>query len=146
MDHHLDTQHTSALVIDLQRQISPLDPQHGQIIALCLHCLDDPVGRASPLCYLVRATREAEDGLDLLQVQRRASTVDKLLVDLVHRCSTQEQEIATELQLKHRILIRKDAALLLLMAERKAKAGGVDPSLAESAQSTDGVLLMQSCR
>lgn len=32
------------------------------------------------------------------------------------------------------------------MGERKAKTGGVDPSLAQLAQSTDGVLLMQSCR
>src|SRR6516225_4762341 len=111
--------------------------------------LNHLVGRASPLCYLVRAMREAEDGLDLLQIQRRARAVDKLLVHLVHRCyrcSTQGQEVATELQLKHRVLVGEGDALLLLMGERKAKAGGVDPSLAELAQSTDGVLLMQSCR
>src|SRR5215471_3002189 len=143
---HLDAQHTSALVIDLQRQISPLDLEHGQVIALRLHGLDHLIGRASPLCYLVRAMREAENGLDLLQIQRRASTVDHLLVHLVHRCSTQEQEIATELQLKHRVLVGKADALLFLMGERKAKAGGEDPSLAKFAQATDGVLLMQSCR
>src|SRR5262245_15204816 len=94
----------------------------------------------------MRAMRKTEDGLDLLQIQRRARTVDKLLVHLVHRCSTQEQEVATEFQLKHRVLIGKANALLFLMGERKAKAGGVDPSLAKLAQSTDRVLLMQSCR
>jgi hypothetical protein len=76
----------------------------------------------------------------------KSKSVDKLLVDLVHSCSTQEQEIATELQLKHRVLVGKGDALLFLIGERKAKTGGVDPSLAELAQSTDGVLMMQSCR
>src|SRR5262245_23139114 len=94
----------------------------------------------------MRAMRKTEDGLDLLQIQRRAGTVDKLLVHLVHRCSTQEQEVATEFQLKHRVLVGKADALLFLMGERKAKAGRVDPSLAKFAQSTDDVLLMQSLR
>src|SRR5262249_41107790 len=94
----------------------------------------------------MRAMRETEDGLDLLQIQRRAGTVDKLLVHLVHRCSTQEQEVATEFQLKHRVLVGKADALLFLMGEPKAKAGRVDPSLAKFAQATDDVVLMQSRR
>src|SRR5215470_7164410 len=90
--------------------------------------------------------REAEDGLDLLQIQRRTRTVDELLVHLVHRCSTQEQEIATELQLKHRVLVGKADTLLLFVGERKAQASGVDPAFAELAQSPDGPLLMQPVR
>src|SRR5262249_3495599 len=76
-------------------------------------------------------------------IQRRASTVDHLLVHLVHRCSTQEQEIATELQLKHRVLVGKADALLFLMGERKAKAGGIDQSLAQLPHATGRCLLTQ---
>src|SRR4029077_4217611 len=112
----------------------------GQVIVIPrLHRLDHLHALASPLCYVMRAMRETEDGFDLLEIQRSARAVDELLVHLVHGCATREQQIATEFQLKHRILIRKGAALLLLMGERKAKAGGVDPSLAKLAQSTDGV-------
>src|SRR5215510_8158225 len=113
VDHHLDTQHTSALVVDLQRQISPFDLEHSQIITARLHGLDHRHRLASPLWSVMRAMRETEDGLDLLQIQRRAGTAD---------------------------------TLLFLVGERKAKAGGVDPSLAKLAQSTDDVLLMQSRR
>src|SRR5262245_18906082 len=49
------TQHTSALVVDLQRQVPPLDLEHGQIIAPRLHGLDHLDRLASPLCHLVRA-------------------------------------------------------------------------------------------
>ena len=80
---------------------------------------------------MMRAMREAEDGLDLLQVQRCARAVDELLVHLVHRCPTQEQEIATELQLKHRVVVGETDALLFLMGERKAQARCVDPAPAK---------------
>src|SRR6201993_3426821 len=146
MGNDLDPQYASALVVDLQGQISPFHLEHRQVAVPRVHRLDHLHGLASPLCCVMRAMRETEDGFDLLQIQRSARAVDELLVHLVHGCATQEQEIATEFQLKHRILIRKGAALLLLMGERKAEAGGVDPSLTKLAQSTDGVLLMQPCR
>ena len=62
--------------------------------------------------------READDGLDLLRIQRGRSPVDQLLVNAVHRASAQEQEVATELHLPS-----KGAVRLLLIGERKAKAG-----------------------
>src|SRR5262249_23633639 len=139
-------QHASAPVVDLQRQISPLHFENREVIAACLHGLDHLDPLASPFCSVMRAMRKAEDGLDLLQIQRRTRTVDKLLVTFVNRCSAQEQEIATEFQLKHRVPVGKTDALLLLVGERKAQARRVDPALAELAQSPDGVLLMQSCR
>src|ERR1700693_3902139 len=113
--------------------ITPLDLKDRQIVACSLHRFEHLCSLASPLCCLVRAMRKTKDSFHLLEIQRRSSAVDELLIHLVHRRAAPEQQVATQFKLEDRILIGKAAALAVHVGERKAQAGRVDPPLAELA-------------
>jgi hypothetical protein len=98
---------------------------------LRLHRIEHFGSLASPLCRVMRAMRKTKDRLDLLERQRHPGALDEFLVHLVHRGAAPEQQVAAQFQLEHGILIVKAAALAVLVGERKAQAGRIDPPLAE---------------
>lgn len=144
-DVPVDAQDTAALVVDLRGQVSHRHLEHRQIVAWCLHGLDQFRRLASPRCSVIRATRMAEDGLQPLQIERSTGAVDELLIHLVHRRSAPEQQVATQLQLKHRIPIGETAVPLFRAGEGEDETDGVDPALAHLAQAPDCMGSMHYC-
>jgi len=91
----------------------------------------------------MRAILVAKDGLDPIQVQRRAGPVDQRLEDLLHLPAGAEQQIPAVLHLKHGVLILKPALFLFCQIQRKTQAGTINPTLTELAQSPCSLLLRQ---
>jgi hypothetical protein len=56
----------------------------------------------------------AQDGLDGLQVQRRAAAINQSLEYLLHLPADFEQQVPTILDLEVRVLVSEPALLLLL--------------------------------
>src|SRR5688500_5708217 len=76
----------------------------------------------------------AEDRLDAVQIQWPAGPVNQRMEYLVHLSARSERQIPAVLHLVDRILVTKGAPLLLFQIQRKAEAGGINPTLAELAQ------------
>lgn len=72
---------------------------------------------------------------DRFQIQQHAAPIDQRLEHLVHVPADFENRVAAVLQLIIRVLEIKPALLLLLQVEPKAEAGGINPTLADLAQS-----------
>ena len=54
-----------------------------------------------------------------------------------------EQQIAAVLDLENRVLVRKNAALLLFQVQREAQTGGINPTFTELAQTPCGLIPRQ---
>src|SRR5574341_536153 len=82
----------------------------------------------------MRPSFPAEDRFQPLHVQPRAGPVDQPLEDLLHLSPQMKDQVATVLDLVHRVLVAKSASLLFFQIECEAEAGAVDPTLADLAQ------------
>ncbi len=84
----------------------------------------------------------SEDRLDGFQVQGRTTAVDQGLKHLVHVPAHLKDQVATVFDLIVGVLIPEPAALLLVEVEREAYTG-VNPTLADLAQSPYSPVLGQ---
>src|SRR5271166_1953009 len=87
--------------------------------------------------------RGAEDGADRGHVQPGAGPVDHGVEHLLHRGAVGEVQVATVLELIDGEPVSKSAAVLLVEIQPEAQAGGVDPALADLAQSPYSRILRQ---
>src|ERR1700759_5064065 len=133
MGNRFDAKHAFAFAIDLQSQLATVQLEDRQIIGRSLD-REFPFDRSLGSSAIFRAMPVSEDRLDGFQVQWRAAAVDERLKDLVHVSAHLEDEVSTEFDLIVRVLITDPAALLLIEVEREAHTG-VNPTLAELAQS-----------
>src|SRR4029453_2620248 len=74
---------------------------------------------------------DAEDRLELFDVQAGPRSVDQPLKDLFHLSTAAKDEVAAVLDLVDRIPIAESAVLLLVQIQPKTHTGAVDPSLAD---------------
>jgi len=122
----------------LEGQVTAVQLEDRQIIHRSLD-RDFPFGR-TPAIF--RAMFVTQDGLDGFQVERRAATVDQGLKHLVHVRADLEDQVATVFDLVVGVLVTKPAPLLLVEVEGEADTG-VDPTLADPAQSPYSPMLGQ---
>jgi hypothetical protein len=102
--HDFHPQHPIAFVIDLEGQFSKMEFEHRQIISRSFDHFFQPATR-SPLFMVMRAILPAKDGLESFHVQRPVRPVQQLLIHLIERGSTIEQQVPAVFQLVKRILI-----------------------------------------
>src|SRR3984893_15593970 len=142
MSNRLDAKDAFAFAIDLQSQLAAVQLEDRQIIGRSLD-RDLPFGRPLGSTADFRTMLVSEDGLDGLQIERRAAAVDQRLKHLFHVPADLKDQVSAVLDLIARILLTKPAALLLLKIEREAQTGRVNPTLADLAQSPYSPLLGQ---
>src|ERR1700756_1671748 len=133
-----DAKDAFAFGINLQSQLAAMQLEDRQIIHRSLD-RDFPFGRTPAIFWAVPVT---QDGLDGFQVERRAAAVDQRLKHLVHVRADLEDQVATVFDLIVGVLVTKPAPLLLVEVEGEADTG-VDPTLADPAQSPYSPMLGQ---
>ncbi|HUE02817.1 MAG TPA: hypothetical protein VMR62_24840 [Bryobacteraceae bacterium] len=77
----------------------------------------------------MRAVLVAKDGLNSIQVQRRACPVNQRPEYLVRLPAGTEPQIPTVLHLEQRVLILKPALFLLRQIQRKTQTGAVNANV-----------------
>src|SRR5215469_14913604 len=133
MDQRFQAQHALAFGINLQGQASAEDLEDRQIIRRFLdHDLPTP-GRAV-LTVKGGPSFVSQDGLEALNPQRGPTAVDHRLKHLLHSSAALKEQVAAVLALIDGVRVVEFASLLLLPAERKTEAGGVNPTLRHPAQ------------
>ena len=129
MDHGLNAKYALAFGIDFQSQPAAVQLEDRQIIHRSLIAISH---WAVFLAFAIfGAARVAHDGFDCLYVQQHAAAVNQRLKDLIHVPADFENQVAAVLELIVEVLVMKPAPLLFLGVERKAQAGGINPTLAE---------------
>jgi hypothetical protein len=140
--HGLEAKYALAFGIDLQSQPAAVQLEDRQIIHRSLD-RDFPLGALILALTIFGPVLVADNGLDGFYVEWHAAAVDQRLKYLLHLSADFEQQIEAVLDLIARVLITAPAALLFLEVEREAKAGSVDPALADPAQTPYSPLLGQ---
>src|SRR6202045_344143 len=133
MSNRLDPKDAFAFGIDLQRQLAAVQLEDRQIIRRSLD-RDFPFGRPLGWAADFRTMLVSEDGFDGLQIERGPAAVDQRLEHLFHVPAHLKDQVSAVLDLIVGVLITEPAAFLLIEVEREAQAG-IDPTLADLAQS-----------
>src|SRR5215469_3615616 len=142
MDHDLDAKYALAFGIDLERQPAAVQLEDRQIVHRSLDRYF-PLGALVLALAIFRPVLVAHDGLDGPYIQRHAAAVNQGLKDLFHVPADFKQQVAAVFDLIVRVLVTKPALALFIKVEREAQAAGINPTLANPAQSPYSPLLGQ---
>ena len=140
MCDRLEPKHAFAFGVGLAGQPPEVQLEHGQVKR---RCLDRGFDSRGTLAGAARTLCGAEDGADLGHIQSRAGAVDHGVEHPLHRRAVGEDQVATVLELIDGQPVTKSAAVLLVKIQPEAQAGGIDPSLADLAQSPYSRILRQ---
>src|SRR6516225_3874244 len=134
MGHDLDAKYALAFGINLERQPAAVQLEDRQIIHRSLDRYF-PLSVLGLALAIFRPVLVAHDGLAGAYVERHAAAVNQGLKDLLHVAADFKQQVAAVFDLIVRVLVTKPALALFIKVEREAQAGGIDPPLADPAQS-----------
>lgn len=137
----LDPEGAFAFGITLGGDLSEVDLEHRQVMR---RSLDHDLLSWRFFAFELEGTSLGpQDGLQCLDVETGASSVDNALKDLIQFGASHEQEVSAVLPLVNGEDIPEPGFFLVRKVQRKTQTGGVNPTLAHLTQAPYSVLRTQ---
>ena len=124
-----ESKNTFAFAIDLEGKAIEMHLEHRQIIDRFLD-RDFKSGRLAARGTFIGAIAVAEDGLERRNIQSRSGSIDYPVEHGIYYRPSGKEQVPAELKLVDRKAITEVRPLLLSKVQCKAKAGGINPTLA----------------